>query len=172
MRSAIVVLGVVGLAIATSQLRGMASQSGKLETQSFDDELMALSAKHQVSQLPNGVTALLVSIFAVLGGVIFTFYIHDAQEEEAAEPSANETAKEAAKVKGNEQQSEAQPHSLWPCTPFHARGLMRSAIVVLGVVGLAIATSQLRGMASQSGKLETQSFDDELMVLSANHQVS
>jgi len=162
----------------TSQLRGaLASQSDQhnVQAQSVDDELMALSSKHQTSQVPNGVTALILSIFAVFGGVVFSFDMQDAQEEEDAEPNVDQPSKEVTKVEGDDQQSDVQAPALWPCTPFHLRGLLRSAVLVIGVVSLAFMTSQLRGaLASQSNQyhVQAQSVDDELMALSTKHQTS
>merc|ERR1719272_2605015 len=172
MHGAIVVVGVVSLAIVTSQLRRLMASQSVMEVESVDSELMALSAKHQVSQFPNGAAALILSIFAVLGGVVFSSDVQDAQEEEAAEPSVSEPSKEVAKVKCDEQQSEAQSPAMRRCTPFHLEGLMHGAIVVIGVVSLALVTSQLRGVMASQSVMEVQGVDNELMALSAKHQVS
>merc|ERR1719272_2533465 len=172
MHGAIVVIGVVSLAIVTSQLRGVMASQSVMEVESVDSELMALSAKHQVSQFPNGAAALILSIFTVLGGVVFSSDVQDAQEEEAAEPSVSEPSKEVAKVEGDEQLSEAQSPAMRRCTPFHLEGLMHGAIVVIGVVSLALVTSQLRGVMASQSVMEVQGVDNELMALSAKHQVS
>merc|ERR1719420_2583652 len=159
MHSAIVVIGVVGLAVLTSHLRTALASQGeqlKMEVLTIDEELMALSAKHQGSQLPNGVTALILSIFTVLGGVVFSFDVQDALEEEASESCANKPSKEVAQTEGDEQ-SESQSPALWPCTLFQLRGFIHSAAVVIAIVGLAVVTSQLRSaLTSQAEQIKTE----------------
>jgi len=167
----------VSLAIMVSQLRRVVASQSEMEVQSVDDELMALSAKHQESQFPKSMIALILSIFAVIGGMILSFDVQDAHEEEAAEPCVDEPPKEDVKVEGDEQQSEAQSAAMWPCTPFHLRGLMHSAIVVGSVVILAFVVSQLRRVVALFGlqlfavtQMEASTAHDELMALSTKHQ--
>merc|ERR1719359_1574378 len=169
----------MSLAIATSNLRRVLSSQSeqvKMGIQTVDDELLALSANHQGSHLPNGMTALILSVFAVLGGAVFSFDVQDAQEEdEAGEPCMDEPSKEIARDDCDEQQSEAQSPALWPCTLFQLRGFMRSAIVVISVLSVAIVTTQLRRALASQGeqlKMEVQSADEELMAMSAKHQGS
>merc|ERR1719335_645681 len=175
-RSAIIVCSVVGLAVVTSQLRAAMASHGeqmKVEVLTIDEELMALSAKHQGSQMSNSATVLILSIFALLGGVVFSFDVQDV--DEASESRADEPSKEVAKDEGDEQKPEVQSPALWPCTLFHLQGFVHSAIIVCSVVGLAVVTSQLRAaMASQGEqmKVEVLTIDEELMALSAKHQGS
>merc|ERR1719160_1144089 len=84
----------------------------------------------------------------------------------------DEPSKEVAKDE-DDQQSEAQSPALWPCTLFQLQGLIHSASVVIGVVGLAIVISQLRRALASQGeqlKMEVQTADEELMALSAKQQ--
>jgi hypothetical protein len=171
MHSAIVVICVLSLAIVTSQLRGALAAPSQQPVQAVDDELMALAAKHPSSQMPNSMTAIILSIFAVLGGVVFSFDVQDALEEEAAEPGVEESSKEVTTDESDEQ-SEAQSPALWPCTLFQLRGFMHSTIVVICVVSLAIVTSQLRGALASPSHQPVQAVDDELMALAAKHPSS
>jgi hypothetical protein len=177
MHSAVIVIGVVGLAIMVSQVRAAlvwASNQSNAQAESIDDELMALSAKYQSSPLlSNQAIAMLLCIFSVLGALVFSFDMHDAEEE--SETSVNKTSKEVINENVDEQQSEVRKPVLWPCTPFHLQGLLRSVILVIGVISLAIVTSQLRavvGSQNEQHPIQAQGADNELMALTAKHQHS
>merc|ERR1719265_2957459 len=149
-----------------------AGEQHSTQAQSLDDELMALSAKHQTPQSYNGVTAVVLSIFAALGAVVFNLDIQEAQDEEdeIAKPCVDEPSQE---VPSDEHEPEAELPPLWPCTPLYLQGLVRSTILVAGVVAFAFVTSQVRGAMTSAGEqhsTQAQSLDDELMALSAKHQ--
>jgi hypothetical protein len=150
---------------------GTASEQQAAQAPSVDDELMALSAKHQSAPLvSNGVFALLLCIFSVLGAAVFSFDMHDAEDKEEPEISANESSKEVINTDVDTQQSEVQTPALWPCSLFHVQGLLRSAIIIIAVISLAFVTSQLR-VTSQNGQYPVpQEANSELMALTTKHQ--
>merc|ERR1719161_2761260 len=160
-------MAILSLAVVTSHMRGaLAAQSEQVTIQTIDNELMALAAKHNGSHMPNGMTAILLTIFAVLGGVFLSFDVQDALEQEAAEPCVDELSKEITMDEGHEQQCEAQSPALWPCRLFQLRGSMRSLIVVVAILSLAVATSHVRGvLSSPSEQANVQTVDNELMAL-------